>query len=408
MESINTTVDQQQQQTEEQEQQQIVSIPEPMSPITKLGGWEFYKTVLKSPKKVIAPMVDHTYLAFRMLCRKYGADLVYTPMFHSKNFATCKVYRKESFSTCPEDRPLVVQFCGNEAEWVVKAAKFVEDECDAIDLNLGCPQQIAKRGNYGAFLLEKPEIFLPIVRELHKNIKVPIFCKIRLLPDINDTIKLALSLQEAGCQLLTIHGRTKEQKGQHAGIANWEAIKIIREKLSIPVFANGSVVLYKDIEPCLEATGAQGVMSAEGILANPSMFSGLDLPITQIAKEYIDMCLVYHTETYICRSHLFKMLRSLFDYHVDLREKMGKIHTFEGFRDLITELEVRIESGIQPEKMLTNKQKRELKEKEREDELKRQKMDTTEIITTTTTDDKPNTTVTETPTTATTTATVST
>lgn len=374
MESINTTVDQQQQkEQEQQEQQQIVSIPEPMSTITKLGGWEFYKTVLKSPKKVIAPMVDHTYLAFRMLCRKYSADLVYTPMFHSKNFATCKVYRKESFSTCPEDRPLVVQFCGNEPEWVVKAAKLVEDECDAIDLNLGCPQQIAKRGNYGAFLLEKPEIFLPIVRELHKNIKVPIFCKIRLLPNLDDTIKLALSLQEAGCQLLTIHGRTKEQKGQHAGIANWEAIRIIREKLSIPVFANGSVVVYEDIEPCLAATGAQGVMSAEGILADPSMFSGLKLPVTQVAKEYIDMCLIYHTETYICRSHLFKMLRSLFDYHVDLREKMGKIHTFEGFRELIIELEERIASGVQPEKMLTNKQKRELKEKEREEELKKQK-----------------------------------
>ncbi|KAN0031751.1 hypothetical protein ACTFIV_005618 [Dictyostelium citrinum] len=348
--------------------------------ISKLGGYEFFRNVLKSPKKTVAPMVDHTFLAFRMLCRKYGADMVYTPMFHSKNFATCKTYRRDYWSTCPEDRPLVVQFCGNEPEWVVKAAKYVEDHCDAVDLNLGCPQQIARRGNYGSFLLDKPEIILPIVRELHKNIKVPIFCKIRLLPNLDDTIKLALQLQEAGCQLLTIHGRTKEQKGHNAGIANWKAIRTIREQLSIPVIANGSVLQYEDIDRCLEETGADGIMSAEGILANPSFFSGLKIPIYQVAREFIDLTEIYKTSIHNTRSHLFKMLKDKLDVYSDFRETMAATHTNQGFRDILTELETREKNNMPPVKILTNKQKRELK-KEKEnnidstDTLKKQKVD---------------------------------
>ncbi|KAM9989403.1 hypothetical protein ACTFIY_005453 [Dictyostelium cf. discoideum] len=345
--------------------------------ISKLGGYEFFRNVLKAPKKTVAPMVDHTFLAFRMLCRKYGADMVYTPMFHSKNFATCKTYRRDYWSTCPEDRPLVVQFCGNEPEWVVKAAKYIEDHCDAIDLNLGCPQQIARRGNYGSFLLDKPHIILPIVQELHKHIKVPIFCKIRLLPNLDDTIKLALQLQEAGCQLLTIHGRTKEQKGHNSGIANWKAIRTIREQLSIPVIANGSVVQYEDIDRCLEETGADGVMSAEGILANPSFFSGLKIPIYQVAREYIDFTEIYKTSIHVTRSHIFKMLKEKLDVYSDLRETMGATHTNDGFRDIITDLETREKNNLPPVKILTNKQKRELKQKENNDidSLKKQKLD---------------------------------
>ncbi|KAK5582882.1 hypothetical protein RB653_004471 [Dictyostelium firmibasis] len=354
--------------------------------ISKLGGYEFFRNVLKSPKKTVAPMVDHTFLAFRMLCRKYGADMVYTPMFHSKNFATCKTYRRDYWSTCPEDRPLVVQFCGNEPEWVVKAAKYIEDHCDAIDLNLGCPQQIARRGNYGSFLLDKPHIILPIVRELHKNIKVPIFCKIRLLPSLDDTIKLALQLQEAGCQLLTIHGRTKEQKGHNSGIANWKAIRTIREKLSIPVIANGSVLQYEDIDKCLEETGADGIMAAEGILANPSFFSGLKVPIYQVAREFLDLTEIYKTHTHVTRSHIFKMLKDKFDVYSDLRETMGATHTNDGFRDIVTELETREKNNMPPVKILTNKQKRELKEKEKENNesedlsLKKQKINDDEIL----------------------------
>ncbi|GAM22365.1 hypothetical protein SAMD00019534_055400 [Acytostelium subglobosum LB1] len=277
-------------QQREQDLYKNTIVPMRTTPATKLGGYQFYRDVLKSPKHIVAPMVDHTFLAFRMLCRKYKADLVYTPMFHSKMYVTDLSYRLENFEFCPEDRPLVVQLCGNEVEYIVKAAKMVESQCDAVDINLGCPQGIARRGNYGAFLLEKPDIVLPMVRALHAELSVPVFCKIRLLPKLEDTIKLALQLQEAGCQLLTVHGRTKEQKGHLLCHADWKAIKAIKDALTIPVFANGSVVEYSDIEPCLEESTADGVMSAEGILANPALFNGPDrVPALQLCRDYLDI-----------------------------------------------------------------------------------------------------------------------
>ena len=102
---------------------------------------------------ICAPMVDQSELPFRILTRKYGANLCYTPMLHSKMMTTQKKYKQEHFTTCAEDRPLVAQLCGNDPETMVKAAKMIEGEVDAIDVNFGCPQAIAKRGNYGSYLL---------------------------------------------------------------------------------------------------------------------------------------------------------------------------------------------------------------------------------------------------------------
>jgi tRNA-dihydrouridine synthase 1 len=91
-------------------------------------------------------------LAFRMMMHNHNAQLFYTPMIHAHLFVSNPTYRWISFKTCPEDRPLIVQFCANNADTFLNACRLVEGFCDGVDLNLGCPQMVARRGHYGAFL----------------------------------------------------------------------------------------------------------------------------------------------------------------------------------------------------------------------------------------------------------------
>jgi len=229
-------------------------------------------------------------------------DLVaYTPMLHARLFSETPKFRGNHFQplrtplsahpdpTAPPqpadmyldgnpslDRPLFVQFCSNEPEELLKAAKYVAPYCDAVDLNLGCPQGIARKGHYGAFLQDDQDLIFRLINKLHLELDVPVTAKIRILETREKTLAYAKNVLDAGASILTVHGRVREQKGHNTGLADWSVIRYLRESLpkDTVLFANGNILRKEDVDRCLEETGADGVMSAEGNLYDPSLFAG--------------------------------------------------------------------------------------------------------------------------------------
>ncbi|KAG5640910.1 hypothetical protein DXG03_006677 [Asterophora parasitica] len=245
------------------------------------------------------------------------------------------------------DRPLIVQFCANSPEHLLTAAKLVQDHCDAVDINLGCPQEIARRGHYGAFLMEEWDLVYNMspVNTLHKNLSVPVTAKFRVFDDVERTVAYAQMLERAGAQILTCHGRTREQRGQNSGLASYAHIRAVRAAVRVPLIANGNILFSSDVARCLKETGCDAVMSAEGVLYNPALFNGLqpspgetDLeltlditnpPLAPLALEYLDIVRSQRTRTSpsAVKGHLFKILRPALAQpkHHDLREKLGRV-----------------------------------------------------------------------------------
>ena len=157
------------------------------------------------------------------------------------------------------DRPLFVQFCANQPDTLLAAARLVEKHCDAVDINFGCPQGIAKKGNYGSFLMDDLPLVYALINKLHKNLAIPVTCKIRRFDDDAKTLQYAKMCADAGASVLTIHGRTREHKGPSAPMADWSIIKKVREHVGIPVISNGNIVTFDDVQACLEETGIANI-----------------------------------------------------------------------------------------------------------------------------------------------------
>jgi len=216
----------------------------------------------------------------------------------------------------------------------------VQPFVDAVD----SPQTIAKRGHYGAFLQDEWSLIADMVDILHRNLAIPVTCKIRVFEnDPEKTIRYAKMMEDAGCALLTVHGRFREQKGMLTGVADWDIIKRIKENLSIPVYANGNIEYFGDVERCMKETNVDGVMSAEGNLHNPAIFQEGDYKNYEMAKEYLDIVKSYPASKSCIRGHLFKMFHHSLVIHQDLRTTLAVCDTHEDFEKFVEEIQSRIE-----------------------------------------------------------------
>ena len=342
----------------------------------KLDDWSRIKLF------AAAPMVDQSDLPYRLQCRRHGTNLCFTPMIHARLFVTTKMYRKRfrlSEASPKEDRPLIAQLCGGtDPETMLECARQLQDYCDGIDINCGCPQGIAKRGNYGAFLLEQQDKLVALVRYMAPRLKVPLSVKVRLLPE-EPSIRVAASLDlysrlvDAGIHLLTIHGRTRHEKGLLTGAADWSAIAQAVQQLSprIPILANGSIASADDVQECLTVTQADGVMSSEAILEYPPLFAPLHLQQQEtilgelgqelepddtvsrtrvgrlsLAHEYMKLALQYPPDEggqgsgFKCiRVHMHRFLHADLQVHTVIRDALVRAQTIDDLQHALNLLE---------------------------------------------------------------------
>jgi len=255
----------------------------------------------------------------------------------------------------PSDRPLIVQFGGAGVEELLPASLIAQEyDIDAIDINMGCPQQCARQGGYGAFLLENPDEAYRIVRTLSQSLKKPVTVKIRIFDDIEKSVEFAKNIEACGASMITVHGRTKEQKGSKAGPCNWEAIRRIKAALKIPVVSNGGLQQFGDIERCLALTKADAVMSADAMLWNPTFFANLIGDPCDMIIEYINIYRHHQERTRkVVNSHVFEILRSTFDLCPEYRRRYNLHQDLDRMIEIFRELKVaaqvkRTESAEKP------------------------------------------------------------
>ena len=188
--------------------------------------------------------------------------------------------------------------------------------------------------------MEELSLLHDIVKTLSSNLKVPVTCKTRIYKDFDRSIRLCETLVNAGASMLTIHGRTREEKGQYVAEADWEMIRRIKEHFGnrVPIIANGGISNLDDVNKCLEYTKCDGVMSSEAILENPTLFCCSNISLTQIeiAEEYLSYCQKYPS-TFIrtARTHLMKMLHRYLQKHTDIRDRLTEAKSWEEFDDIV-------------------------------------------------------------------------
>ena len=298
-----------------------------MPPAVKIADIEFARQPL-----FLAPMEDVTDPAFRLLCKRFGADLVYTEFVSADALIRSVKRTEQKLTILPEERPVAIQIYGRDIPTMVEAAKIVEQACpDILDLNFGCPvKKVAGKGAGSGMLRDIPKL-LAITREVVKAVNIPVTVKTRLGWDDNSKIivDLAEALQDCGIQALAIHGRTRAQ--MYTGDADWTLIGAVKNnpRMHIPIIGNGDVTTPQRARECFDRYGVDAVMIGRGAIGRPWIFeeikhflaTGDTLPAKSYAsqaaiiKEHIERSIewlddeprgILHSRRHLALTPLFK------------------------------------------------------------------------------------------------------
>ena len=224
---------------------------------------------------LLAPMEDVTDIAFRLMCKRFGADMVYTEFVSSDALVRHVNKTKAKLTVSNEERPVAIQIYGKEIDTMAEAARICEEaKPDLIDINFGCPvKKVANKGA-GAGMLRNIPLMLDITREVVKVVKVPVTVKTRLGWDADHRIivELAEQLQDCGIAALSIHGRTRAQ--MYTGQADWTLIGEVKNnpRMHIPIIGNGDITSAELCDEHFRRYGVDGVMIGRGSIGRPWIF----------------------------------------------------------------------------------------------------------------------------------------
>jgi len=236
----------------------------------KIGNIEF------GPRPVfLAPMEDVTDIGFRLLCKRFGASMVYTEFVSAEALIRDVKSTQQKLDISDEERPVGIQIYGRDIEAMVEAAQIVEQAGpDLIDLNFGCPvKKVAGKGA-GAGMLQNIPKMLEITRKVVDAVKLPVTVKTRLGWNHEQLIitELAEQLQDCGIQALTIHGRTRSQ--MYTGQADWTLIGEVKRnpRIHIPIIGNGDITSAEEAQQAFDTYGVDAIMIGRATFGRPWIF----------------------------------------------------------------------------------------------------------------------------------------
>lgn len=307
----------------------------------------------------LAPMEDVTDIGFRMLCKRFGAAMVYTEFVSAEAIIRSIRSTLNKMVLHDEERPVGIQIYGRDTASMVEAAKIVEEaKPDVIDINFGCPvKKVAGKGA-GAGMLRNVPLMLEITREVVKAVHVPVTVKTRLGWDNDNLIitQLAEQLQDCGIQALTIHGRTRSQ--MYTGQADWSLIGEVKRnpRIHIPIIGNGDIDSPESARRAFDDYGVDAVMIGRATFGRPWIFQDIregrdTLTLNEkidVLKEQLRINVerideyrgILHTRRHLAASPIFKGIPDF----KQTRIAMLRADTVESLNEILEECRLRLKA----------------------------------------------------------------